>query len=308
MDDAALSGWLRLREQRDWRARSGGLTQAIVATLPHDRPVGVLDLASGAGSNLRYLAERLPMHQRWLLIDRSATLVSEVESRTMAWAEARGYAVNLSARQEMGFSSEASAEGTRAAQEFSIAGPHLDCHVEMRVQDLGALDEPSLFAGRHLVTASALFDLVSEAWLRRLASCCRTAGASALFTITYDGRFTCDPAESEDERVRTLMNRHQGRDKGLGGPAEGPGAAACAARCFTDEGYRVTMEGSDWVLGPGDAAMQQTLIDGWAEAAFAVSPGDAQRIALWRVRRLAHVAAGISHLVVGHQDVAAWRE
>jgi hypothetical protein len=120
MDDAALSGWLRLREQRDWRARSGGLTQAIVATLPHDRPVGVLDLASGAGSNLRYLAERLPMHQRWLLIDRSATLVSEVESRTMAWAAARGYAVNLSARQEMGFSSEASAEAPRKSSRSQV--------------------------------------------------------------------------------------------------------------------------------------------------------------------------------------------
>ena len=290
MDDAALSVWLRLREQRDWKARSVALTEAIVATLPNHRPVSVLDLATGAGSNLRYLVPRLPTPQRWLLIDRSAALLSEAETRTRAWAAERGYGVHPS---------------TQEGMSFSIAGPHLDCHVGMRVQDLGTLDDPSLFAGRRLVTASALLDLVSEAWLRTLASQCHSARASALLTITYDGRASCDPAEPEDELVRALMNAHQRRDKGLGGPAEGPNAAACAARCFADEGYDVKSEASDWVLGPGDAAMQRTLVDGWARAASEEAPGAVERIASWRERRLAHVDAGVSRLVVGHRDVAA---
>jgi hypothetical protein len=310
MDDAALSVWLRLREQRDWKARSVALTEAIVATLPDDRPVGVLDLATGAGSNLRYLVQRLPTHQRWLLIDRSAALLSEAETRTRAWAAERGYAVHPSNEGGVGFSAaDASAEAiSPAAQGFSIAARHLDCHVEMRVQNLGTLDDSSMFAGRHLVTASALLDLVSEAWLRRLTSRCRSAGASALLTITYDGRASCDPAEPEDELVRGLMNTHQRRDKGLGGPAEGPNAASCAARCFADAGYEVKIEESDWVLDPGDSAMQRTLIDGWARAASEQAPGAVERIASWRQRRLAHVDAGVSHLVVGHRDVAAWRE
>jgi hypothetical protein len=293
MDDNALSVWLQLREQRDWQARSIGLTQAIAGRLPRDRPVSVLDLATGAGSNLRYLVEHLPMHQRWLLIDRSAALLSEAESRTRAWAAERGYAVAGTAREGGG---------------VSIAAPHIDCRITMRVQDLGALDDASIFAGRHLVTASALLDLVSEPWLRTLAAHCRAAGASALFTITYDGRFSCVPTEPEDEQVRGLMNAHQRRDKGLGGPAQGPDAASCAERCFAEEGYDVRSEASDWVLGPDDAAMQRTLVDGWAEAASEVSPGDAKMIMSWRARRLAHVDAGVSQVVVGHQDVAAWRE
>ncbi|HUE89634.1 MAG TPA: class I SAM-dependent methyltransferase [Vicinamibacterales bacterium] len=293
MDDAALSVWLQLREAADWRARSVALTQAIVETLLRDRSVCVLDLAAGAGSNLRYLVERLPTQQRWLLVDRSAALLSEAETRTRAWAAERGYAVDNDTREGAG---------------FSVAGPRLDCRVEMRAQDLGSLDDREIFAGRHLVTASALLDLVSETWLRTLASRCRGAGAAALFTITYDGRFSCAPPEPEDERVRGLMNEHQRRDKGLGGPAEGPDAAACAMRCFADEGYQVTSEASDWVLAPGDAAMQHALIDGWAEAASEVTPGDAAMVASWRARRLAHVNEGTSHLVVGHRDVAAWRK
>jgi hypothetical protein len=305
MDDAALSLWLQLREPRDWKARSVALTQAIAAAMPRDRPVSVLDLATGAGSNLRYLAERLPRHQRWLLIDRSAALLSEVEGRTRAWADERGYRMRSDVQQGDGFSS---AEASAAAAGFSVTGPQLDCLVERRAQDLGTLHDPRIFSGRHLVTASALLDLVSETWLRTLASRCRAVGAAALFTITYDGRSSCVPAEPEDEMVRGLMNEHQRRDKGLGGPAAGPDAARCAVRCFVEEGYRVESEASDWQLGPRDAAMQRTLIDGWARAASEAAPREAESIDAWRRRRLAHVDAGSSHLVVGHRDVAAWRE
>ena len=300
MDDASLAHWLRLRERVDWTARSAALTETIIGTLPRDRPVSVLDLATGAGSNLRYLAERLPTPQRWLLIDRSAALLSEAEARTRAWASERDYAVHADSKESVGFSP--------ATRSFSIEGPRLDCHVEMRLQDLGRLDDRSIFSGRDLVTASALLDLVSEAWLRTLAAHCRAAGAAALFTLTYDGRSACAPAEPEDEQVRGLMNQHQHRDKGLGGAAEGPEAAECAERCFVDAGYRVSSEASDWVLGTGHAALQQTLIDGWARAASEQAPGEAQTIKSWRTRRLAHVAAGVSRIVVGHRDIAAWRE
>src|SRR5581483_1374987 len=105
-----------------------------------------------------------------------------------------------------------------------------------------------LFAGSQLVTASALLDLVSDRWLSELAASCRTAGAAALFALTYDGRSTCDPGEPEDEDIRALMNRHQrNNDKGFG-RAAGPDAAAAAVRAFESSGYRVRTESSDWAL------------------------------------------------------------
>ena len=97
--------------------------------------------------------------------------------------------------------------------------------VETRQMNLERLD-PHIFEGRNLVTASALLDLVSESWLRVLAARCHAAGAAALFSITYNGPSSCDPAEPEDEMVRELMNLHQRTDKGLGGPAAGPEASA----------------------------------------------------------------------------------
>jgi hypothetical protein len=52
--------------------------------------------------------------------------------------------------------------------------------------------------------------------------------------------------------------------------------------------------------------MQRLLIDGWAHAATEISPEYATVIERWHARRLAHVDAGRSHIVVGHDDLAAW--
>jgi hypothetical protein len=179
--------------------------------------------------------------------------------------------------------------------------------LETRAADLAtALDsDADLVADINLVTASALLDLVSEPWLLTLARRCRDARASVLFALTYNGDVQCTPIEPEDEIVRELVNIHQQTDKGFG-PALGPTAAETAARVFDDVGYEVWRAASDWELEPDSAELQARLIGGWAEAAEAIAPDRATLLRDWKGRRLAHVAAGRSHLVVGHEDMAAW--
>ena len=281
-----LSEWLRRREPADFAARSDALTRAVADALSVADEISIVDLGAGAGSNIRYLTERLGLRQRWLAVDRSAELLAEVPQRMAAWATARGYDPRL--------------EGGLC----HVRAPHFECAVETRQRDLRTLDA-DLFAGRHLVTASALLDLVPESWLRVLAAQCRAAGAVALFTITYNGRSSCMPVEDEDEMVRDLLNQHQNTNIGFGAPAAGPDAAHVAEQCFIQAGYRVRRANSDWQLGPAEGAMQRLLIEGWAQAATAIAPGRAPTIASWRGRRLAHVAAGRSHIAVGHDDLAA---
>src|SRR5581483_10683367 len=59
--------------------------------------------------------------------------------------------------------------------------------VRTRAMELGALDDPAIFANRHLVTASALLDLVSETWMRRLVASCAENRSAVLFALSYDG-------------------------------------------------------------------------------------------------------------------------
>jgi hypothetical protein len=284
----SLSRWLALREPADAAARSASLARTVADVIGSNDPVHVLDLATGSGSNLRYLAERLPRCQRWLVTDLDAGLLSHLRGRTSTWAAARGYDV------------ETDADG------LTLRGEPLDCHVAVRRLDLSTLETSEIFSGRQLVTASALLDLVSEQWLRALAARCHAAGAGVLFALSYDGRSSCSPTEPEDDMIRDQMNRHQHRDKGLGGPAAGPDAERIAARVFEEKGYRVRREQTDWVLGSEDGELQRHLIDGWAEAATEMAPDLSAVIASWRTRRLAHVNAGRSRLIVGHHDMAAW--
>lgn len=269
---ALLSRWLALRESADAAARSVDLTQTVIEHLPRDRPLRILDLGSGTGSNVRYLARYLPQDQEWLLVDADGALLDEARTRISSWADRRGVTLRLETQQ----------------------------------MNLGALDRLEIFEGRDLVTASALLDLVSAAWLDALAKQCRAAGAIVLFSLTYNGRSHCEPPEPEDEAIRVLMNRHQtANDKGFG-RAAGPDAVDSAERAFAAAGYRVQRAASDWTLPPDARELQRELITGWADAARDVVPEQTPMIRDWLELRLEHVAAGQSRVVVGHSDLAAW--
>jgi len=243
------------------------LTRAVAGAFSPGAELRILDLGAGTGANMRYLAPHLPEPQRWLLVDHDERLLARAPTVP---------------------------DGPR--------------RVETRRLDLNALfddDSRELFSRHGLVTASALLDLVSEAWLRALAARCREARAVALFALNYDGRIEFSPEEPEDADVRELVNRHQRTDKGFG-RALGPDASAVAERHLVGLGYRVAREPSDWVVQPGSRELQRQLIEGWAGAAAAIAPDALARISDWRDRRLAHVAADRSRLVVGHEDLAAW--
>jgi len=267
VSDPSLSDWLALREPFDHAARSEPLTQAIGESLPRGRSIAVVDLGTGTGSNIRYLAPRLEREQRWLLVDGDPDVLAHLPARMPT-----------------------------ARDSFSY---------KMQLHQLGTLD-PALVADRDLVTASALLDLVSEQWISALAEQCRSVGAIVLFALTYTGGSTCSPAEPEDEHVRELFNRHQrANDKGFG-RAAGPDAVEYAARSFKAAGYRVRREPSHWDV-PADAReLQRYLVQGWAEAAREIVRGDSAMIDDWLARRRAHIDAGRSRIVVSHEDLAAW--
>ena len=260
----SLSHWLALREAADTAARSATLTRAIADALQLDRPVRILDLGTGTGSNVRYLSPRLPVPQQWLLVDRDPVLLAQSPTPTPG------------------------------------------CQIETQRMELGTLDDPEIFSGRHLVTASALLDLVSQRWLRALAERCRERGAAALFALTYNGCSRCSPEEPEDGAILELFNRHQRTsDRGFG-VAAGPDAVDAAAECFAAVGYRVRREPSDWILPADGKPIQRLLIEGWAEASLEIRPAEASMIQCWMSRRLEHVDAGRSRIVVCHEDLAAW--
>jgi hypothetical protein len=155
---------------------------------------------------------------------------------------------------------------------------------------------------RALVTSSALLDLVSAEWLRALVRRCHRAAADVYFSLTYDGRTVCTPADDTDAEVLELFNRHQASDKGFG-PALGPTAGLRAVDSFVARGYRVASRTSDWRIGPNAAPFQRELLLGWLSAALEIAPQRRTTLEAWHRRRVAHVDAGVSTLVIGHVDL-----
>ena len=131
--------------------------------------------------------------------------------------------------------------------------------------DLAATPEIAL-DGADIVTASALFDLASAAWIDRLAGAL-APGAAMLAALSYDGIETWDPADPAEAEGLAAFHAHQVGDKGFG-PSLGPGGAAYLAQALARGGREVRRAPSPWRLSrPRDGALIEALAEGAAGAA-----------------------------------------
>ena len=293
MTQAAFSAeWLRLREPFDLEARAVAAAQPqMAAQLAHWRAaqagstLQVLDLACGLGANLRALAPQLGGAQRWHLVDHDPSLLAALLAALARWSRQQGYR----------FVSDG--PGCR------IDGPAFSATVSYAQLDLARHADSLTFAHGTLITASALLDLVSGAWLQPLVRRAREAGAAMYWALSVDGRTHWQPADTDDATVQTLFGLHQRCDKGFG-PALGPQAPAAALALLAEAGYRSTTARSDWhIAGAQGAPMRQAMIDSLAAAALEQAPSEAERIHAWQARRSAGVER--SSLQIGHLDILA---
>lgn len=217
------SQWLALREPLDVAARDRTVEAAFLEHVPSAAP-RILDLASGAGSTVAALKDRLPEDAGWLLTDHDPSLLEVAEAR---WS--------------------GKSTGDLSVLQVDLAG------------DVEALP----FAEVDALSTSAFLDLVSEPFLQRLVNCVVAAGKPFLASLTYDGRIGFEPAASLDETMRNALNNDQLLDKGFGN-ALGPGAALRAIDLFRSAGYDVVQGQSDWQVGPSHSGFLEEFLSGWS--------------------------------------------
>jgi hypothetical protein len=256
--------WLALREPYDVRARNPAVLDVVAGSLNRYPSVRIVDLACGTGSTLRALAPRLPAQQNWQLADNDLSLLA----RATAMPRPAG---------------------------VTVTAVPLDLNRDLEAVLDGPVD---------LITASALLDLVSEAWLERLAIETAARSIPIYAALSYDGRIDLGPSDPFDTAIVAAVNAHQRTDKGFG-PALGPTAASCAVARFEQLGYSVVHGTSDWVIGPDDRDIQMEILAGWASAAREIDNLSLADTAAWLTRRRDIITAGRSSIRVGHVDVFA---
>ncbi|XAS62714.1 class I SAM-dependent methyltransferase [Micrococcaceae bacterium Sec5.8] len=269
--------WLDLREPADHRARDASLAQQMAAHFAAHAHVSVVDLGCGSGSNLRGTAQYLPDRQSWRLVDYDAQLLTWARERLVEWADesrTEGALLRLRKENKRIDVSFAEADLTRELAQVLIPAPDL-------------------------VTAAALFDLVSEPWLELFTAALGAAGLPLYTVLSYDGRQEWQPPHQQDGRVLRAFNGHQQWDKGFGS-ATGPRAAAVLSGLLEARGYAVHTAGSPWLLGPDDPDLRHELATGIAAAAVETQELTPEEAADWlAVRREP------GHATIGHTDIFA---
>lgn len=269
--------WLALREPVDHRSRDPGLVASLARALAGRDRLRIVDLGAGTGSNLRALAPHLAAEQSWRLVDHDPALAAAARSRLKAWAQAM----------------EVSDE--------SLTLAHGGRRIEVTFMEADLLDglDRVLDPNPDLVTAAALFDLASSAWIEAVAQAVAARGAAFLTVLTYDGVEAWEPPHPADAAMLAAFHAHQRRDKGFG-PAAGPDATVLLREAFEVQGYRVSVVPSPWRVGPEDGGLLGALAEGAAEAVRETGLVPEGTVAAWLSARRSSALC-----TVGHVDLLA---
>ena len=264
--------WLNLREAADQQARNSELLRvaATFAASGGDSQAVVVDLGAGTGSTYRTFGQcGFPAEFK------STWRLIDKDKELLAEAACR-------------------ADQIRRIETYEL--------------DLNHVAQLPLAAVR-LITASALFDLVSAPFIDRLiaevdaASSGRPVGMYA--ALNYDGSTCWEPVHPLDQLVLEAFNEDQTTDKGFG-RALGPDACDYVKQALERAGFGVQLAKSPWQLEGKDSQLVAELIQGIASAVQSHPEIAPEHITDWLAFRLAHVTTG--SCMVGHTDLLAIRE
>jgi hypothetical protein len=267
--------WLALREPADHAARSKALKALVAQHFASRATIDAVDLGCGAGSNLRGSFDALPDIQRWRLVDYDPALLAAARQRLSQWAD------------------EVSNDGEVLALRKGAKSLHVRFVQADLNKDLDRVLEPAT----DLVTAAALFDLVSVDWIAGFVAELGRRNLPLYTVLTYDGTESWQPPHPLDAAMLAAFHAHQGTDKGFG-PAAGPKATAAMAEAFGQAGYAVERAPSPWLLGKDFAQLARELVTGFAGAVGETGQVPATDIAAWLTTRQAGVTCE-----VGHEDL-----
>jgi hypothetical protein len=271
--------WLALREPVDHRSVNPEVRAAIARQFIGRDSVTVVDLGSGAASNLRGTFSVLPKRQDWTLVDYDPALLMAARQRLTAWADA----------------------ADEQDDALVITKDEHTLTVHFLQADLSESYDPVLSSKPDLVTAAALFDLVSVQSIEKLAETVSRQQTAFYTVLTYDGFASWEPTHPSDGPIRDAFNTHQRSDKGFG-PAAGPGGTSALSRAFYTRGHRVLRGTSPWRVDAANATMRKALDEGFANAARETGRVPATDIESW----IAHRGLDDGSVsIIGHEDLLA---
>ena len=257
--------WLALREPADHASVNAQLRDRLHRHFADRDLVRVVDLGCGAGSNLRGTSSVLDGKQHWTLVDYDPTLLATAKARIKELKR------------------------------------HTLIDVTYRKADLSTGDFGTIIDGADLVTAAALFDLISVPVIEKLAAAIAERKQTFYTVLTYDGIAAWLPSQTSDNDMRNAFNGHQRGNKGFG-PAAGPAATDALQAAFEAHGYTVFRGHSPWILDARHGRLRRDLDAGFAAAVAETNLMPSSVVSNWIAAR---EQASNPITIIGHEDLLA---
>ncbi len=234
-DTAFDTGWLETRFPHDARARNPEVERACLQYCGDFNPLRILDIGAGTGSSFLYLTEKMPDQQYWTLVELNPQLLKAARERIVKWAEQYRY------------NTISTAEGLqlqKGKKSIELAFRH------QSFLELSGLLSTAQF---HLVTAAAVFDLLSAAMFRELAQQLMAHDIALLATLNYRSMAFL-PQSREDKKYVEAYEAHMLRPQPFG-QSMGPGCCREMIRFYRERQKPLSSGPSSWNIAASDKAM-----------------------------------------------------
>ncbi len=249
------SEWLTFREQEDLLARNSTILECVTEHLKGTKRLNILDIGCGTGATMRALLPEIKQPQHWTLLDADQELLARARCLNQPLVSDPNYTL------ETVFADLTSGFGF-LNREYS------------------------------LVTATALLDLVSEAWIKKFVMALKHNNLSFYCSITPNNRIEIDPKDNLDKKVICTFNSHRYSDKGFG-MSLGGHATDFTIEQLQRSGFNVSSASETWGNRHPNKSFRKIfnakLVEGISQAANNTKMIDASELKQWTDSRLSAI-------------------
>lgn len=294
IDDAfvpAEYSWLERRLNIDSSSLNTSIQSLMLSKLgSNNSTLQILDLGAGFGANIFHLAPKFNCRQNWTLLDRDPKLIEKVN-----YFVEKYFPKNSDTKENS----------------IKIRNQNIRYNlVNMDMLDLSNKYHKNQF---DLVTANAVFDLISTSQFRKLVDNLVKLDLYQLyFSINLDKDIELFPLLENDFLVIDTFKNHMVRKQSFG-RAMGSDSCEHMTEILNDNGYKVYSEPSNWEISTNSINLQLDLIKFFRSAAQEmlkennINTNEMDLIAINLDKRIQLINHSDHKLIIFHQDIFAYQ-
>ena len=277
--------WLNERFRFDNTARSTIVENELFSHLSNKNKLKIVDIGSGSGSSCVYLMKKLPQDQDWTFVELNPNLAKASLIRLERIALDNNW------------------EAHRSQNTLIIQTPDKNINIKVIHASFLELDSFLDLSAVDLVTAAAVFDLLSVKMLHDFLGKLLTHKVALLATINYAG-MAFQPAEVADIYFAHLYGQHMLRPRDFG-QSTGPNCSRLMMDFHQKKGINAICEPSNWLVRPTDKKMHRFLLTYFNEAIPAVltTQKEHTEFKIWMDRKIELLEMGQLQTEVFHFDI-----